>query len=171
MRAEGAGSKVTCGPSRREAASPWPLAFPPNNGSWAGRSGPNSRVCPENRLQRPARAQPRPGGQEQTASREDKGGWQQARPPLQVELSGCQSSHQEAFAAPAPWLGGAPSSRKPGAERLRRGDPRTGPPSMKSWRLHVPASEWAGAQSCQQGRSPRSWGGCTSRSGRCPAGS
>lgn len=34
------------------------------------------------------------------------------------------------------------------------------------------ASERVGwTQSCQWGRSPRSWGGCTSRSVRCPAGS
>lgn len=51
MRAgEGVGSKVTCGPSRREAASPWPLAFPPDSGSRAAEKWPHSRVCPENRL-------------------------------------------------------------------------------------------------------------------------
>lgn len=69
-----------------EAASPWPFAFPPDHGSRAGK-WPHSRVCPREQAR---------GQQEQTASREDGGGWGSSKHPLQAEMSRRQSS---------PWRG------------------------------------------------------------------
>lgn len=172
MRAgEGVGSKVTCGPSRREAASPWPLAFPPHNGSRVGEKWSPQQGLPREQATEATRAQPRPGGQEQTASREDGGaGGKHALLCRRSCRGASPPSERRPRHLPLCWEG----LHLPGrlVPRGFVGETLGQPPALHEERPSPrPASGWAGAQSCQQGRSPRSWGGCTSRSGRCPAGS
>lgn len=148
------------------AASPWPLRSHQTTATGRG-AAPTAGSAPENGLQRPARANSVQRG------REEAGAAASTPPTPQAEMSGRQSSPRRGVHGHLPlcWEGLHPPG-KPGAERLRGPEtPGQPPPSMRSGPAPRPWLQSGRGQSCQQGRSPRSWGGCTSRSGRCPAGS
>lgn len=173
MRAgEGVGSKVTCGPSRREAASPWPLAFPPDNGSRAGEKWAPQQGLPREQADR-GQQEPshgRGGKSKQRPERTGEAGSKHALPCRRRCRGASPPTERRPRHLPLCWEGlHLPGKLVP---RGFVGETPGQPPALhEEWPSPRPASEWAGAQSCQQGRSPRSGGGCTSRSGRCPAGS
>lgn len=136
---EGAGSSDLQA-KQAEAAGPWPLAFPLDNGYRAGRVAPAAGSAPENRLEASKSPTTTRKGQEQTASREDGGGGQQqARPPLQAEMSGRWSSPWRGVRGHLPlgWEGLHPPGSLvpglPGPETPGRPCPPRG-----AARLHVP---------------------------------
>lgn len=187
------GSKLTCRPSRGRPASRRPLHFhrimaPGREKVASGQGLPQS-----SRVE--ARGNPRQTRerQEQKASRrKEKGGQgssERPAPPLRVK-TGRQSLHHGRAGTrgvrAALARGGCrqlaehqpgPPPGKPGAEKpcgsgtpgaatlpcpsgLPEGRGHKGPGFREGWGLAL-----------RGGRSPRSWGGCTSHSGPCPAGS
>lgn len=121
MRAEGAGSRVTCGPSRRRPRAhghcvPTRPRLP--GGEWSPQQGLPQRTGYR-------------GQQEQTASREDgrRRGQQQAPPyPAGGDVGAPVLPPERRPRPPAPLLGGAPSSREAWCrEASWAGDPRAAP--------------------------------------------
>lgn len=191
---ERGGQQINLQTKQREASEPEATPLPPDNGSGEGGSGLRAGSAPEQQGGE-ARGNPRQTRerQEQKASRrKEKGGQgssERPAPPLRVK-TGRQSLHHGRAGTrgvrAAPARGGCrqlaehqpgPPPGKPGAEKpcgsgtpgaatlpcpsgLPEGRGHKGPGFREGWGLAL-----------RGGRSPRSWGGCTSHSGPCPAGS
>lgn len=193
------GSKITRRPSRWEAGEPAATRVSTAQRLPEGEAvAPQAGSAPRQRYRGQQEPQPPSGGARTDSIQTGGGGsWRQQalQPSLQVGMSRHQSFHHSggwnrrgirvrppcsstrsvASAGRAPaWLH---PPGEPGAERLRGPEtPVQPPPPCPSGLPTMGAAprpwlqrglRWA--QSCQWDWSPRSWGGYTSRSGRCPA--
>lgn len=158
---------------------------PGREGGASGQGLPRS-----SRMERPGDPHQTRGRQEQKASRrKEKGGQgssERPTPPLRVR-TGRQALRRSGAGTrgvrAAPARGGCrqraehrpgPPPGKPGAEKPCGSGARGGQlpcPAPQGAVTKVRASGRAGGPAPPRGRSPRSWGGCTSHSGQCPAGS
>lgn len=151
-----AGSKVTCRPSRWRLRAHGHLRSHQTMATGRG-SGPTAGSAPENRLQRPARANSIQRGRRRPG--------QQQAPPCRRQSSPRGVRGHLPLCWDGSILQGSRCERLRGPETTGQPRPPRGRPAPRRW------LQSGRAQSCQRGRGPRSWGGCTSRSGRCPAGS